>query len=81
MTTLTPAEKAAHTRAERIERVRARGDLEVLLSARGFRDVGAHAQAFVMGGYRASDLLRTERQQGRFPVSSPAGPLVRRAVA
>jgi hypothetical protein len=50
------------------------------LRSRGFKEPAAHADAFVAGGYTLAQLLATEAKYGRFPLSSPAGPLVRKRV-
>lgn len=52
--------------------------VEALLRARGYKKPAEHARSFVSHGYDAAQLLHTEVKYGKFPVSSPMGPLARK---
>jgi hypothetical protein len=69
----------AHRLRRRYGRSRAHQlEVEELLRARGYREPDRHARAFVNSGFDAPQLLEAERRAGRFPRSSPMGPLVSR---
>lgn len=52
--------------------------VEKELQRRGYKDAARHAHYFVTRGHDLAQLLETEKKYGKFPVSSPAGPLTRK---